>query len=95
MRTINLTPVGLQTPEGCARATKAQDAFNGSAHEVANAAAMLVTMCGEAIVDAMKNDFEAEQFAEYWDELQQAIETRRRAQEEFLRSIAGAPPAAA
>ena len=83
-RTIDITPAGCTTPEGNARVTKALDEFNGSAHTVANLAA--------SMMDARRNGTLT---SEDLDELQEAIEARRNAQESFLRAVAGAPKTAA
>ena len=77
--TIDITPVGLQTPEGQKRVAEAQEEWNASAHALANAVTEL-------------NWNRPDEFTK--DETHQIlalIGARNRKQEEFLRAVAGKP----
>lgn len=86
--TIDITPVGLKTPEGIERVTKAQQAWDNSHAAVANA----LTRLYEDL--RMQGYIPKENYGEEIEEIDALIERRAEAQEEFLRSLAGAPPRA-
>jgi hypothetical protein len=75
---IDLTPRGCTTPQGCERTSKAIDAFNASAHEVANRANDLLAARTNGTVTGYD-----------WEEIETAVKARELAQEEFLRAVAG------
>lgn len=87
---INLTPVGLQTPEGEQRVARALKAFEESHPTVANLATVFLHRYGGEIKQYFirRDDTDA---AEEFGELYTAILERDRTQEEFLRAVAGAP----
>lgn len=77
--TIDLTPVGCQSPEGNARVAKATRDFQGATAQVANAAE---TMYYEMLAGGEFED---------WTELSAAIQTRKEKQDAFLKAVAGRP----
>jgi hypothetical protein len=74
--TIDITPVGCQTPEGNARVNAAMKAFEEAREEVARLATMLHK-------DGCFDD------SSVFDELRAAIEERFEAENAFLRAVAG------
>jgi hypothetical protein len=82
--TIDLTPVGCQTPEGNARVAKAQQEWDSATHDLANTLKRVI----EEIFD---RDTDKIARAEYYSELQTLIRTREAKQNEFLRAICAAP----
>ena len=94
-QTVDITPPGLKTSDGAACVSRALEAWNSSAHEVANLAACIMNNYGSVIKAAMVK-YDPGSHEEFGD-LKRAIETRAAKQEEFLRALAGAPvpPAAA
>lgn len=86
-KTIDLTPVGMRTPEGCKRVTEAVEEWNASAHAVANAVKQLLDEYDD--IDATYPGFREDLY-----NLKALIGARDRHQEKFLRAVAGAPPAA-
>jgi tetratricopeptide (TPR) repeat protein len=88
--TINITPVGLSTPEGVERVTKAQEAFEQSHAEVANQASQFIHRYMDEIKAVIVRSDDPDAVEDY-KELLQTIERREQAQEEFLRAVAGAP----
>jgi len=85
--TVDLTPVGLQTPEGSAKVASAIGEFEDSAAALANAAITFFDTHEEDILHCMEMyDGIADDVAE----IRKLIVRRRKAQEAFLRSMAGA-----
>lgn len=82
--TIDITPVGCQTPEGNARVAKAMKAFDDSSAEVANKATEFLRelLLEVKIPNALADDLK---------ELTAAINRRKAIQEAFLRAVASAP----
>ena len=85
--TIDLTPRGLQTPEGTARVNKAASEFEDATAQVANLATQFLELIQPELAHLEPDARET------YTELRAAMTTRAARQEEFLRSIAGAPPA--
>lgn len=79
--TIDLTPVGCQTPEGCKRIADAQDEWDRATHQLANVLKEMLDTCvyGEG--------FSGDEL----HQLKALIGARDRKQEAFLRAVAGAP----
>jgi hypothetical protein len=73
--TIDFTPPGLKTPQGCTRTDTAIDAFNATAHAVANNAKDLLRARANGTVTGYD-----------WEEIETAVKARDAAQEEFLRA---------
>jgi hypothetical protein len=94
-RTIDITPVGCQTPEGVARVNAAKEAFENATAEVANAATQLLVDWRPTLLDGLNNPLITQEgrdaLFEDLHQLDALIDTRRRKQEEFLRAVAGAP----
>ena len=86
-RMIDCTPVGLKTPEGKQRANKALKAFEESTAALPN----------EAITFFDAHEADLLHCMEMYDiskdiiEMRRLIRALRKAQEEFLRAVAGAP----
>lgn len=81
--TINLTPKGMETPEGCARVAEAQNAWERSTAEFANMASQFIDDLrehGAKIPPALCDDLR---------DLRTAQEERRQKQDEFLRALCG------
>jgi hypothetical protein len=85
-QTIDITPVGCQTPEGIARVQKAQQEWDSVTHQLANMLKELLD-CGVTLNSDGKVDRDA------IHQLNALIGARDRKQEAFLRAVAGAPEA--
>jgi hypothetical protein len=90
-KSINLTPAGLQTPEGVERNAKACDAYSDTKAEACNLLLTMVKDAGGAEAFAKRLNDRGEYLCDPED-LKRIIDTHKRAEEEFLRSLAGAPP---
>lgn len=76
---IDITPVGLQTPEGCKRVEKAQREWDTAAHMLCNE---LKEMLDDSVSPLTRDDLH---------QFHALIGVRDRKQEAFLRAVAGAP----
>jgi hypothetical protein len=85
--TIDLTPEVLKTPEGVQRVNAALGTFHNTTAEVANLATSFLEEWGVNITNIMRVENPA-LYADY-NELQEAVKDRAKAQEALLRSIAG------
>jgi hypothetical protein len=96
--TITLTPRGMETQEGVERVNRAMEAQSNAIANVANLATEFIRQhgwCIDQAIDRLPNDDgDAETIREDLKELLHAIRERSKAQEEFLRAVAGAPAAA-
>ena len=84
--TIDITPVGCQTPEGAARVAKAMKEFEDSAAALANASIEFFDTHEENILHCMTM---YEGVAEDVHQIRALIGARRRKQDAFLRAVAG------
>jgi hypothetical protein len=82
--TIDLTPVGCQTPEGNARVLQAQQEWDSATHELANTLKRVIDEVFDRDTDKIAR-------AEYYSELQTLIGIREVKQEAFLRAVCGQP----
>jgi hypothetical protein len=90
--TIDLTPRGMQTPEGAERVRIAIQKFENATALLANAATEFLDEYGGILDDAAEEDVVGRgDFAEDLKGLRKLIERRQREQEQFLRAVAGAP----
>jgi hypothetical protein len=89
-KTVDITPIGLQTPEGQKRVANAQSVLEDATVIVANTATFLLKDAGD-LIDGMLR--ERNSIAVYHLEaLNNAVAMREKAQEEFVRAIAGRAP---
>lgn len=86
IRTIDITPVALTTPEGIERVNKATREFEDSAAALANAAIEFFDTHEDDILHCMEM---YEGIAEDIHQIRALIGARRRKQEAFLRALAG------
>jgi hypothetical protein len=84
--TIDITPVGCQTPEGAARVAKAMKEFEDSAASLANASMEFFDTHEKDILHCMTM---YEDVADDVHQIRALIGARRRKQEAFLRAVAG------
>jgi hypothetical protein len=84
--TIDITPVGCQTPEGAARVAKAMKEFEDSAASLANASIEFFDTHEKDILHCMTM---YEGVAEDVHQIRALIGARRRKQGAFLRAVAG------
>jgi hypothetical protein len=84
--TIDITPVGCQTPEGAARVAKAIKEFEDSSASLANASIEFFDTHEEDILHCMTM---YEGVAEDVHQIRALIGARRRKQDAFLRAVAG------
>lgn len=89
-KTLEVTPVGLQTPEGAARVNAAMEAQKRAIDRCANMLDDCAEMLGQ-LLDGHAHEETLVAAKEAWKEAQRAIEARRAANDELLRAIAGAP----
>jgi hypothetical protein len=89
-RSIDITPVGLSTPEGSERVNAALKAWEESHVRVANEASQFITKYSDYIEAAMVRAEDPDSVAEY-KELWTVMCERERLQNEFLRAMAGLP----
>lgn len=82
LETIDITPVGCQTPEGNAKVNAAKDEWDSATHAVANA-------IKECIDDLFDRNLDKITHAELYSELQTLIGIKDVKQEAFLRAISG------
>lgn len=87
--TIDLTPKGCETMEGCERVRKAMTDFENATAVVANEAETFLDSYGTEIAGMVRGN--NPELIENINELNAAMENRRRKQEAFLRAIAGVP----
>ena len=80
--TIDITPAGMSTPEGCKRVQEAQQEWDMATHALANSV--------QAVIDElMDRDTDKITRAELYSQLQTLIGIRGVKQEAFLRAVAG------
>jgi hypothetical protein len=84
--TIDITPVGLTTPEGQERVRIAMQKLENATALVANAASDLIARSGSRIAEALKGDPDAMEDLESLTEL---LARRNREQDHFLRALSG------
>jgi hypothetical protein len=93
--TIDLTPRGLETPEGVKRVNTQLDAMNNATSMVANAATEFFENHRVTLLEAARGaTISADDCAALRDSLQRLealIEARRREQDRLLRAVAGQP----
>lgn len=89
---VDLTPVGLQTPEGVARVAAAHLVIESAATAVGREAAEMLPDLDYFLNDQMFSREDHEDVMNILGNLRQALEKHATATEEFLRAIAGAPP---
>jgi hypothetical protein len=90
--TIDITPLGLKTPEGRARADAAMEVWNESTADVAEKAESFITAYKDTIVQAAKSTAPADgELLADLKELCDAITERTTKQDAFLRALAGMP----
>jgi hypothetical protein len=90
--TIDITPRGLKTPEGRARADAAMEVWNESTADVAEKAKSFITTYKDTIVQAAKSTAPADgELLADLKELCDAITERTTKQDAFLRALAGMP----
>jgi len=85
---IDMTPEGCKTPEGAAKVNEAIRAFEDSAAALANAAMEFFDTYEDDIL-RMTRDWEIGSMKDDMADIRVMIQTRRKAQEEFLKSLAG------
>jgi hypothetical protein len=93
--TVDLTPRGCTTPEGRARVLVAQQAFDDSAAALANAAMEFFDNHGNLVMEAIRGVEDAalrKELRKQFSGVTALMTARLRAQEAFLRAVAGAPP---
>lgn len=93
--TIDLTPRGMTTTEGCQRVNKAQNSLQAATATFANACAEFLENWRDDLI-ALKGYMDRTDREAFGEELHQIEALRggwQRASEEFLRSVAGVPPA--
>jgi uncharacterized protein (DUF1778 family) len=86
---IDMTPVGLTVPGGRNRIAKAIKTFNDTTADVANMLTECLTTARSMEASLRILDLSDEEIRDVVD----AIDRRAKAQEEFLRALAGHPPA--
>ena len=79
-RTVDITPVGMQTPEGAKNVQRTMDEWHRMKAELANEASTLIHTAG---------DMSAVEVREALLELQPLADKMAAAQEAFLRAVAG------
>jgi hypothetical protein len=92
--TVDITPMGLITPEGQERVRVAMQKFENATALVANATELFLSEYGGILDDAASED--AVGRGDLEDDLRSLrtlIERRRREQDQFLRAVAGHRPA--
>ena len=93
--TIDITPPGLQTPEGIARVNEAVKAQEQAIVHVANVATFFINNYAWVIEGAAKRcanpleNGDAEEMLKDLDEVREAIKQRNAAGDEFLLALAG------
>jgi len=91
--TVDITPVGMTSPEGANRVAKALREFDSASASVANMATAFIKEWdwyfkpGKGAIDRETRG----QFATALSDLKHEITIRERTQEAFLRAVAGAP----
>ena len=91
--TVDITPEGCKTPEGAKRVNEAMKTFGEAREEVARLATSLIR--NDTIVSMMRSVLEAhgeDEAIDQLDSLSDAVEARMKAEEAFLRAVAGACP---
>ena len=86
VRTIDITPRGLTTPEGVERVRKATEEFESSVAEVANAATNFFNQYEADLLHCMEM---YEGVKDDVTEIRALIDARSEKQEAFLRAVAG------
>jgi ABC-type transporter Mla subunit MlaD len=104
IKTVDLTPVGYQTPEGIARVNRAVRRLDDERARAANEAASLLRDHDHTLRHALENmaagkraygyEEEAKDALEALEAVTKAIESMHEWQEEFLRALAGRGPIA-
>ena len=90
--TVDITPLGLKTPEGRARADAAMEVWNESTADVAEKAESFIATYKDTIVQAAKSTAPADgELLADLKELCDAITERTTKQDAFLRALAGKP----
>ena len=84
--TIDVTPVGMKTPEGVARVNEALRAKEDATYNVANQTVHFLRACGNLVESALVGDDDAK---EQYEELQDAVKQYQAATEAFLQALVG------
>ena len=89
VETIDITPEGCKTPEGAKRVNDAMNAFQESREEVARLATALFRNKTYVMMRSVLEAQDEQEALDYLDSLSDAVEARLKAEEAFLRAIAG------
>ena len=96
--TIDITPVGLQTPEGQKRVAEAQQEWDSATHLLANVLGEFISEHSEGILKAVDylssvddSQINSDAVTEDLHQLKALIGARDRKQEKFLRAVSGKP----
>jgi len=96
IESIDLTPRGMETPEGVQRVSKAVSDFENATAAVANAATQFFDDHKMTLIEVARGITICEDdrlaLRDGLRELEPLIDARRRKQEDFLRAVAGAAP---
>ena len=95
-KTIDLTPVGCQTEDGCQRVAKTQKEWDDATYALANACREFFDTHEGNLLEAMDDFEETHDIEGFRDDLHQIralIGAQNRKQDRFLRAVAGAPEA--
>jgi hypothetical protein len=86
--TIDITPVGLSTPEGIQRVKRATEGVNDAARAFASAAAQFVDEHSLPLMEMISSNAG---LRDDWHQFKALLGAYERKQEEFCRAVAGAP----
>lgn len=88
-KTIDITPVGCKTPEGVKRVNEAMNAWQSYQADVANDAAALLKEFGPGLTLKPGGYGEEPVLQAVLEELGERVKAMLKAQDEFLKALAG------
>lgn len=90
VETIDLTPAGMQTPEGIQRVNATQNEYDEATRSLAAAAASFIAEHQIALIEMISEE-KNDDLRENWKQLRTLLTAYRDKQDAFLRAVAGAP----